>query len=104
MHIILVKKALTHQLRSEHVSDFVLKARGQEEYLVGDVPLVQFVYIQEALAKEVQPTLIVVSIQSIQREYHQGFNKIIVIFLICVSVQNWFKSRPWSIPILKYKY
>ncbi|XP_014289821.1 phosphatidylinositol 4,5-bisphosphate 3-kinase catalytic subunit delta isoform [Halyomorpha halys] len=62
---VLKKKALKHQSRGDHIGDFVFKVRGQEEYLVGNVPLVEFVYIQESLMKDVQPTLIVVSVRNV---------------------------------------
>ncbi|KAK9501564.1 hypothetical protein O3M35_012267 [Rhynocoris fuscipes] len=61
------KKALTHQTRCE-LNDYVFKVRGREEYLVGNIPLIKFVYIQESLAWDTQPTLIVVSIHSVPVE------------------------------------
>lgn len=66
---VLKKKALKHQSRGDHIGDFVFKVRGQEEYLVGNVPLVEFVYIQESLMKDVQPTLIVVSVKNVPGIY-----------------------------------
>uniref|UniRef100_A0A1B6CVF3 phosphatidylinositol 3-kinase n=1 Tax=Clastoptera arizonana TaxID=38151 RepID=A0A1B6CVF3_9HEMI len=67
---ILNKKAITLNTKGEHVSDFVLKVCGQEEYLVGDYPLVNFTYIQEALCRDVTPTLVTVSVKSV--DVHVG--------------------------------
>lgn len=63
--MILNKKALNLNTRGEHVNDYVLKVCGQEEYLVGDCPLIQFVYIQEALSRDIIPTLVAVSVDSV---------------------------------------
>lgn len=62
---VLNKKAITLNSRGEHPSDFVLKVCGQEEYLVGDYPIIQFLYVQEALAADLTPTLVVVSVNSV---------------------------------------
>jgi len=44
----------------------MLKICGQEEYLIGDkIPLIQFSYIQDCLAKDMMPTLVVLSKQSV---------------------------------------
>lgn len=64
MAMALNKKALAHQTRGE-LSDYVFKVRGREEYLVGNIPLIKFVYIQESLAWDLQPTLIVVNVNSV---------------------------------------
>ncbi|XP_046678812.1 phosphatidylinositol 4,5-bisphosphate 3-kinase catalytic subunit delta isoform [Homalodisca vitripennis] len=63
--LILTKKALNLNTRGEHVSEYVLKVCGQEEYLVGDHPLSRFVYIQEALSRDIIPTLVAVSIDTV---------------------------------------
>lgn len=63
---ILNKKAITLNAKGEHVSEFVLKVCGQEEYLVGEYPLVSFVYIQESLSRDLTPTLVTVSVQSVR--------------------------------------
>lgn len=65
MSDVLKKAALKYQSKGEMPSDFVFKVRGQEEYLVGNVPLVEFVYIQESLVKDEMPTLIVVNIRKV---------------------------------------
>lgn len=43
----------------------VLKASGRQEYLIGDCPLSRFLYVRTALAKEIQPSFIVVSGKSV---------------------------------------
>ncbi|XP_076669715.1 phosphatidylinositol 3-kinase 92E isoform X4 [Andrena cerasifolii] len=48
-----------------HPNDFTLKVCGQEEYLIGDYPLIQFSYIQDCLAKDVTPTLVTSSRDSV---------------------------------------
>lgn len=65
MGSILNKKAITLNTKGEHVSDFVLKVCGQEEYLVGEFPLVTFTYIQESLCRDMTPTLVTVSVKSV---------------------------------------
>ena len=50
---------------SEEAQDFVLKVLGREEYLVGDYPLIQFVYIQEMLARDMTPTVVTMSINNV---------------------------------------
>ncbi|KAF6209139.1 hypothetical protein GE061_014883 [Apolygus lucorum] len=64
MKIALVKRSVTHR-QNGHASDFVFKAKGCEEYLVGDRPLIQFVYIQESLSNDENPTLIVVPVSDV---------------------------------------
>lgn len=51
---------MAHHCQNGHSSDFVFKAKGREEYLVGDEPLLHFLYIQESLSNDENPTLIVV--------------------------------------------
>ena len=48
-----------------HPNDFTLKVCGQEEYLIGDYPLIQFSYIQDCLAKDIVPTLVTLSRDSV---------------------------------------
>lgn len=48
-----------------NLEDFTLKVCGQEEYLIGDYPLIQFSYIQDCLAKDVTPTLVTLSRNSV---------------------------------------
>lgn len=63
--IILNKKVNSLNMRGDHPNDFVLKVIGQEQYLVGNVPLINFMYIQEALFRDVVPTLVTVSVESV---------------------------------------
>lgn len=62
---ILNKRANTLMSRGERVTDFVLKVCGQEEYLIGEYPIVQYSYIQDCLAKDVIPSLVTTSIKNI---------------------------------------
>lgn len=59
---ILNKKAITLNSRGEKPVDFILKVCGQEEYLIGDYPLIQFFYIQDCLARDITPTLVTLSV------------------------------------------
>lgn len=61
---ILNKRANTLMSRG-YPHDFTLKVCGQEEYLIGDYPLIQFSYIQDCLAKEIIPTLVTLSKDSV---------------------------------------
>ncbi|EFN66382.1 Phosphatidylinositol-4,5-bisphosphate 3-kinase catalytic subunit beta isoform [Camponotus floridanus] len=66
LEIILNKRANTLNTRGEQPNDFTLKICGQEEYLIGDnIPLIQFNYIQDCLAKDIVPTLVTLSKQSV---------------------------------------
>lgn len=66
LEIILNKRANTLNTRGEQPNDFTLKICGQEEYLIGDnIPLIQFNYIQDCLAKDIIPTLVTLSKQSV---------------------------------------
>lgn len=63
--MILNKRANTLMSRGERPNDFTLKVCGQEEYLIGDYPLIQFSYIQDCLARDITPTLVTLSVNSI---------------------------------------
>uniref|UniRef100_A0A8D9EW02 Phosphatidylinositol 4,5-bisphosphate 3-kinase catalytic subunit delta isoform n=1 Tax=Cacopsylla melanoneura TaxID=428564 RepID=A0A8D9EW02_9HEMI len=65
LRMILNKKAITLHTSGEQTSDYVLKVCGQEEYLVGELPLLQFCYIQECLSRERTPVLVTVSVESV---------------------------------------
>ncbi|XP_066595868.1 phosphatidylinositol 4,5-bisphosphate 3-kinase catalytic subunit delta isoform [Prorops nasuta] len=45
--------------------DFTLKVCGQEEYLIGDYPLIQFSYIQDCLASDITPMLVTISSKNV---------------------------------------
>lgn len=62
---ILNKKSLTLATSGEQAQNYVLKVCGQDEYLVGDVPLIQFLYVQEMIARDLTPLVVTVSIESI---------------------------------------
>lgn len=66
LQLILNKKSITLNMKGEHPKEFMLKVCGQEEYLIGDYPLVRFLYIQECLSREVTPTVVVISVNSVQ--------------------------------------
>ncbi|GAB0088558.1 phosphatidylinositol 4,5-bisphosphate 3-kinase catalytic subunit delta isoform [Sergentomyia squamirostris] len=64
---ILTKKALTtnKQLIRDRVSDYILKVCGQDEFLFGEYPLVQFLYIQDTLSRNGVPTVVTQSIKNL---------------------------------------
>lgn len=41
------------------INDYILKICGQEEYIFGDYPLIQFIYIQDRLSRGEVPTVVV---------------------------------------------
>lgn len=51
--------------KGEKPKDFILKVCGQEEFLIGEYPLIQFSYIQDCLARDMTPTLVTMSIDSV---------------------------------------
>ena len=59
--MILRKLANSLNMRGEHPHNYVLKVCGREEYLFGDYPLIQFLYIQEMLATDGVPQVMTVS-------------------------------------------
>ncbi|CAG5109135.1 5-bisphosphate 3-kinase catalytic subunit beta isoform (Mus musculus) [Cotesia congregata] len=63
--LILNKRANTLMSKGEKPNDFTLKICGQEEYLIGEHPLIQYTYIQDCISKDVSPTLITVSIRNV---------------------------------------
>lgn len=62
---ILNKKANTLNQRGERPNDFVLKVCGQDEYLVGDCPLVQFLYIQDSILRDIIPVVVTTSVENV---------------------------------------
>ncbi|KAJ1528067.1 hypothetical protein ONE63_007985 [Megalurothrips usitatus] len=62
---ILNKKSMALATSGEHAQNSVLKVCGQDEYLVGDIPLLQFLYIQEMIAKDQYPVVVTVPLNSI---------------------------------------
>lgn len=45
--------------RRKVMNDYILKICGQEEYIFGDHPLIQFIYIQDRLSRGEVPTVVV---------------------------------------------
>lgn len=75
LEAILNKRANTLKTRGEQPNDFTLKVCGQEEYLIGDnIPLIQFGYIQDCLAKDTMPTLVTLSKQSVPVDQDNAFD------------------------------
>lgn len=52
-------------MRGEDPHNYVLKVCGREEYLFGDYPLIQFLYIQEMLATDGVPQVMTVSMDKL---------------------------------------
>lgn len=65
---ILKKKVNSLNMRGEDPRNYVLKVCGREEYLFGKEPLIQFLYIQEMLAKDGVPQVMTVSMDKLTRE------------------------------------
>lgn len=65
MDIILAKRANILNIRGEQTHDYVLKVCGRDEYLVGDYEMIQFQYIQDALLREITPTVVTTSVHSV---------------------------------------
>lgn len=72
--LILNKRANTLHTRGERPDDFTLKVCGQEEYLIDDLPLIQFSYVQDCIAKDITPTLVTISVQSITVDQDNAFD------------------------------
>ncbi|KAL4714084.1 hypothetical protein ACJJTC_008438 [Scirpophaga incertulas] len=66
IEVILRRQATSLNMRIEHVSNYVLKVCGREEYLFGDYPLIQFQYIQEMLSRDLVPQVMTVSMDRLQ--------------------------------------
>lgn len=62
---VLYKMANSLNLRVDHPRNYVLKVCGQEEYLIGDYPLIQYLYVQEKLATEGVPTVTLVNVDKL---------------------------------------
>lgn len=69
LHQIIKKKSKALNSQGERPEDLILKVCGQEEYLVGDYPLIQFTYIQESINRDQMPALVVVSHDSLQSNF-----------------------------------
>ncbi|XP_063531233.1 phosphatidylinositol 4,5-bisphosphate 3-kinase catalytic subunit delta isoform [Cydia strobilella] len=64
---ILHKKVKEYSMRhsSQDKHKYVLKVAGREEYLLGDHPLIQFLYIQETLLRDEVPHVMIVNIDKL---------------------------------------
>ncbi|KAK4875877.1 hypothetical protein RN001_012299 [Aquatica leii] len=65
LETILAKKANILNTRGENPYDFVLKVCGRDEYLVGDHPIIHFQYIQDSLFRDITPTVVTMSVNSV---------------------------------------
>ncbi|CAH0604358.1 unnamed protein product [Chrysodeixis includens] len=65
IEVILLKLANSLNMRGEHAQNYVLKVCGREEYLFGDYPLIQFLYIQEMLSTDGVPQVMTVSMDKL---------------------------------------
>lgn len=65
IEMVLNKKANLLNVRGEKPSDYVLKVCGQDEFLVGDYPLIEFQYIQDSIARDIVPTVVTISVKSV---------------------------------------
>ncbi|EDV43114.1 uncharacterized protein Dana_GF18327, isoform B [Drosophila ananassae] len=50
----------------DRASDYILKVSGRDEYLFGDYPLIQFLYIQEMLSDTAVPNVVLQSIYRLE--------------------------------------
>lgn len=62
---ILRKMENSLNVRGEQAEDYVLKVCGREEYIFGDHPLIQFLYIQEMLSNDSVPHVMIVKIDEV---------------------------------------
>ncbi|XP_059475620.1 phosphatidylinositol 4,5-bisphosphate 3-kinase catalytic subunit beta isoform [Neocloeon triangulifer] len=60
LKLALTKKATNTNTKTEDPNNYLLKVCGQQEFFLGDHALVYFTHIQEALARETSPIVIVV--------------------------------------------
>ncbi|CAH0701993.1 unnamed protein product [Spodoptera exigua] len=65
IEVILRRLANSLNMRGEDPHNYVLKVCGREEYLFGDYPLIQFLYIQEMLATDGVPQVMTVSMDKL---------------------------------------
>ncbi|KAJ0180330.1 hypothetical protein K1T71_003734 [Dendrolimus kikuchii] len=61
----ILRKLANLNVRGEQAEDYVLKVCGREEYLFGDHPLIQFLYIQEMLSNDSIPHVMTVNIDEV---------------------------------------
>lgn len=80
---ILAKRATAMNTRGEQPSEFILRICGREDYIYGEYPFIQFLYIQETLARDGVPTVVTMPIKNVPREYSNSIRifKVIVFHL-----------------------
>ncbi|XP_013097729.2 phosphatidylinositol 4,5-bisphosphate 3-kinase catalytic subunit beta isoform [Stomoxys calcitrans] len=63
---------------NDRATDYILKVRGRDEYLFGDHPLIQFIYIQESLSGSDVPNVVLKAINTLPSyiSYKQELNAI----------------------------
>ncbi|XP_075148602.1 phosphatidylinositol 3-kinase 92E [Haematobia irritans] len=63
---------------NDRATDYILKVRGRDEYLFGDHPLIQFIYIQESLSGSDVPNVVLKAISNLPSyiSYKQELNSI----------------------------
>lgn len=66
LELILQKRALKMNKRNDKPSDYILKIAGRDEYLCGDYPLVQFLYIQDTVSRDLVPTVVLQNIANVK--------------------------------------
>lgn len=66
LDMVLTKKALTTNKRQDRASDYILKISGQDEYIFGDYPLIQFIYIQDMLSRDGVPTVVTQCVSNVK--------------------------------------
>lgn len=62
---IIQKKQLKLKNFRGKIDDYILKICGQEEYIFGDFPLIQFLYIQDRLSRGETPTVVVTFVSDV---------------------------------------
>nr|XP_022907614.1 phosphatidylinositol 4,5-bisphosphate 3-kinase catalytic subunit delta isoform [Onthophagus taurus]XP_022907621.1 phosphatidylinositol 4,5-bisphosphate 3-kinase catalytic subunit delta isoform [Onthophagus taurus] len=61
LQICLDKRASNLNIHDVYVEKYVLKVFGQNEYIIGSYPLIEYQYIQEELLKDAYPVLVLVN-------------------------------------------
>lgn len=59
MELIMQKTSIKMKNFHRNAKNYILKICGQEEYIFGDNPLIQFIYIQDKLSRGETPTVVV---------------------------------------------
>lgn len=59
---------------NDRANDYILKVSGRDEYLFGDYPLIQFLYIQETLSDAAVPNVVLQSVMRLE-SYINHYNE-----------------------------